>query len=968
MLKKLFLLTILLSLFTAAGCDDDDSNNSNNTNNTNNTNTNNVNEPVITSIIPSRGPLAGGTEVFVYGRNFTDDASIFFGTVEATQVTFQSSGTLRVVTPAATSAGLVDIRIEQSSGDFTLSGGFTYDENSQTVDIAWCIFQAPATTTTTAGTSTELLYGRVYADGVTNQPGKGNGVTAQVGYGPAGTNPETVEWTWVSANFNMDVDDGVNDEYMSAITPVLPGTYDMAFRFSGGASFVYCDLDGSDNGFSSEHAASLVVTEQTEPVVGWCNIQFPTSYEATTGAAGPSIYGQVYMETVTDAAGQGGQITAELGYGPVGTIPGVDPGWQFAPGTYNADSTSGANDEYAATLLISQPGDYHYAWRFAYNNGPWLYCDSNGSDDGYSPEQAGHATISGESTASIDWCNIQYPAATAALAGEDTSVFYGRVYSAGITNGNGQGQGIMGMIGYGPEGSDPDVSTEWIWSGASYNVSVDGAVSGDLSNDEYMASLNIAEAGLYSVAFRFSADGGNTWTMCDLDGSENGIDTAQLSELEIYEQIPVSVDWCTFQYPSSVEMYAGATSEALFGRVFAAGSTEGAGQGGGITGQVGFGPDGTDPSVSPGSYTWEDALYNVSVDGLIPGDQANDEYMAMVTGPAAGTYSLAYRFSRDNGLSWTYCDLDGSSNGVDTAQLPSLTVTDPPPFEIYSISPAYGPIAGGTLITINGTGFDATAAVTIGGQVCTNLTLVDSENITCTTPAGADFGYENLILTVGWGFTEVVDGFGYRPIFTPALDGAVSEWPSSSEFATNTVTTDWTGNTLTSMSVSYDATFLYIAVSGSVEAQNGLIIFIDTDYGFATGVNDMSDLHDNNGNLDNAISGVLTISEATFGAEFAAGSIGNGTVTADLNDAAGLRNLSNQGNFGWDGSTVLWDGNTSVEIAIPLATLNLTTPLTTLGLVAVITSNSGDALSNQSLPEGINAGDIASVVSVEIQQ
>ena len=54
--------------------------------------------------------------------------------------------------------------------------------------------------------------------------------------------------------------------------------------------------------------------------------------------------------------------------------------------------------------------------------------------------------------------------------------------------------------------------------------------------------------------------------------------------------------------------------------------------------------------------------------------QNNDEYYAQISVPA-GTYGYVYRFSRDGGLSYTYCDLDMANNGFDPAQEGALTVT-----------------------------------------------------------------------------------------------------------------------------------------------------------------------------------------------------------------------------------------------------------------------------------------------------
>jgi CSLREA domain-containing protein len=54
---------------------------------------------------------------------------------------------------------------------------------------------------------------------------------------------------------------------------------------------------------------------------------------------------------------------------------------------------------------------------------------------------------------------------------------------------------------------------------------------------------------------------------------------------------------------------------------------------------------------------------------------------------------------------------------------------------VTSVGPTSGAAAGGTAVTITGTGFAAGATVTIGGAAATNVVVVDGSTITCKTPA-----------------------------------------------------------------------------------------------------------------------------------------------------------------------------------------------------------------------------------------
>lgn len=60
-----------------------------------------------------------------------------------------------------------------------------------------------------------------------------------------------------------------------------------------------------------------------------------------------------------------------------------------------------------------------------------------------------------------------------------------------------------------------------------------------------------------------------------------------------------------------------------------------------------------------------------------------------------------------------------------------------PPATVTSISPVNGPLAGGTVVTINGTNLDGVTAVTFGGTPGTTLTVVSNKQIRVTSPAKA---------------------------------------------------------------------------------------------------------------------------------------------------------------------------------------------------------------------------------------
>ncbi|MGE5691527.1 MAG: alpha-amylase family glycosyl hydrolase [Pseudomonadota bacterium] len=132
--------------------------------------------------------------------------------------------------------------------------------------IGWANLQWPPSIahTISAVDATPSIYGQVWIDGATNQPGPTPSLRAQLGYGPDGSDPASSSWRWVDAAFNTDV--GNNDEFVATLLPEAVGRYDYAYRYSttGGRSWIVADLDGIPNGYSAAQAGDLVVSASAD--------------------------------------------------------------------------------------------------------------------------------------------------------------------------------------------------------------------------------------------------------------------------------------------------------------------------------------------------------------------------------------------------------------------------------------------------------------------------------------------------------------------------------------------------------------------------------------------------------------------------------------------------------------------------------------------------------------------------------
>ncbi len=554
--------------------------------------------PKILSVEPDKGVTDGGTDVTINGKDFVSGAKVFIGD-ECQNVAFVSSSKLTCRT-APHKKGVVDVIVRNPDGQTdNLSGGFTYYEANPKVD--WCNIQWPYEMTVIVNNESDAVYSQVYEEGLTEGIGQGSGIKAQLGYGAL--NDDVEIWKWKDAVFNVDA--GNNDEYMAKITPDKTGNFIYAFRYSldDGKSWVYCDKDGSDNGFSKDQAGLLKVVDAAQnppkinsvnPVKGstyggdpvevngenfvygikvffgskeashvivqnsavvvcktpshpagkvdvkvvnpdgqsatlaqafefespaalpeWGNLQWPYTIRVSENTETEFIYGQVYHTGITDNAGHGAGIYAQLGYGPRGTYP-QDSSWKWTDAVYNGDA--GNNDEYKAKLVISSAGHYSYTFRYSFDGTNWLYADADGSDNGISPDKLGRIAVGDV----VDWCNIQWPENYSAQVNELRDI-YSQVYLGGITDGAGQGSDITVELLY--TDSYPVNPATGTVIPSSFNIDKG-------NNDEYKAALKFTKAGSYYYYFRAKYKNG-PWIYCDLNGTDDGFSYERTGAAEI---------------------------------------------------------------------------------------------------------------------------------------------------------------------------------------------------------------------------------------------------------------------------------------------------------------------------------------------------------------------------------------------------------------------------------------------------
>ena len=130
------------------------------------------------------------------------------------------------------------------------------------------------------------------------------------------------------------------------------------------------------------------------------------------------------------------------------------------------------------------------------------------------------------------------------------------------------------------------------------------------------------------------------------------------------------------------------------------------------------------------------------------------------------TYYSSVRYTRGEDNHWYLNTLAGESraisgtvavgNTVSFGIAPTLPagLTNGDPIVITSIIPSSGSYSGGTSIQLIGTNFDGATSVTINGTPCTSVNVIDTNIITCVTPANVGGTYNVIVTTPNGSYTK----------------------------------------------------------------------------------------------------------------------------------------------------------------------------------------------------------------------
>jgi hypothetical protein len=100
-------------------------------------------------------------------------------------------------------------------------------------------------------------------------------------------------------------------------------------------------------------------------------------------------------------------------------------------------------------------------------------------------------------------------------------------------------------------------------------------------------------------------------------------------------------------------------------------------------------------------------------------------------------------------------------------------VVTPTPPSVSALSPHFGPVLGGTLVTITGIGLSGVTAVEFGTEPATHFTPVSNTQITACSPAGTGTANVTVTTAQGTSATSPADQFAYAPVVS-SISPAVS--------------------------------------------------------------------------------------------------------------------------------------------------------------------------------------------------
>ncbi len=676
--------------------------------------------PSVSSTTPNNGVTAGGTVVTINGTNLLNASAVTFGGVPATGVNVLSATQLTAVTPTH-APGAVAVAVTTPGGSGSLSGAFTYIAPLPTVSGV-----SPNTGGTAGGTTIAVTgTGFTGATAVTLGGSAATGVTVI-----SDTQLTAVTPSHAAGIVNVAVTTaGGTGSTASAFTYIAPLPAVSGISPSTGSTAGGATVTIAGSGFTAATAVTFGGTAATGVIV-----VSDTQITATTpihiaGAVGVSV---------TTAGGTGSLASAYTYVAPIPSLSSVSPNTGGTAGgttvTINGSGFIGAtsvtfgglaatgvnvvsNTQITAQTPSRAAGPVNVEVTTAGGIGgltsAFTYVAPVPTVTNVTPNNGTTAggtniTITGTGFTAATAVTIGGTAATGVVVVSDTSItavtpshIAGSV-SVAVTTAGGTGSLSSAFTYLAPVPSVSGVSpnTGGTAGGASVTISGSGFI------------------GATAVTFGGSAATGVTVI------SDTQITVVTPSHIAGSVAVAVTTAGGTGSLASAYDYVAGipAISSLTPNTGPTAGGTTVTINGSGFIGTTSVTLDGI-------AATGVNVLSDTQITAVTPSHIQGIVDVEVTT--AGGTGSIASAFSY-------------------VAPVPSIS----------GASPNTGPTAGGTTVTINGSGFIGATAVTIGGIAPTGINVLSDTQITVqTTPRAA--GPVNIAVTTAGGTGVLTSAFTY---------------------------------------------------------------------------------------------------------------------------------------------------------------------------------------------------------------
>ncbi|MFA6037763.1 MAG: IPT/TIG domain-containing protein [Legionellales bacterium] len=698
--------------------------------------------PSITLLTPNTGPTTGVTSVVITGTNFINvsgAAAVKFGTTNASSYVVNSATQITAVAPAG-AAGVVDVQVTAAGGTSAIVAADQY-----TYVAAPTITVISPTSGPTTGGTTVVITGTNFV-GVTG--------AAAVKFGANNATSYTVD----------------SATQITAVAPAgVAGLVNIRVTGTGGTSAIVA----ADRYTYVAAPTITVVTPNAGPLAGGNSVVLTgTNFVGVTGAAAVKFGGNnATSYTVNSAtkitaiapAGAAGTVDISVtGTGGTSAIVAADQYTYAAVPTItllapNTGPTTGGNSVViTGTNFINVSGAA--AVKFGTTNASSYVVNSATQITAIAPVRAAgvvdvRVTAAGGTSAIVAADKYTYvvPPPTITLVNPNVGPLTGAT-TVVIT-----GTNFVGVTG-----------------AAAVKFGANNATSYTVNSATQITA--IAPAGAAgTVDIRVTGTGG----------------TSAIVAADQYTYIPVPT--ITSVNPNSGNP-AGGDTVTVSGSGFVAGKTQVS-----FGGVLGTSVNVTSPSAL--TVTTPAGVGSVNVVVTTPGGQSTDTVIFNYTptvaslsptaGPAAGSTLVTISGSGFvNGATTVYFGSDQGVN-VNVVNSNNLTVESPSgigmvnvtvetaggtstqtiPYQfvpsISSLSPTQGPVAGGTLVTITGTGFEAgNTMVRFGNSsVSATVSVTSSTSLEVTSPPGSAGSVDVTVTTSGGTSTEYIE-FTYDPVPT----------------------------------------------------------------------------------------------------------------------------------------------------------------------------------------------------------